>query len=99
MSEELKPCPFCGGEATHSVGKKGDGSDWHYVECIVCGGMAESPAAWNRRADALAQRLARALDLIRSDGGVGMIDLGEINGIDGVLDEAIAAGLLEGSDE
>lgn len=33
---DLKPCPFCGGVAGFSLGKMGDGTDWHYVECIEC---------------------------------------------------------------
>lgn len=35
----LKPCPFCEGEAEFSVGKYGDGRDWHYVECSQCEAM------------------------------------------------------------
>ena len=34
---ELKPCPFCGGDAEHAEGKYGDGKTWHYVECVGCG--------------------------------------------------------------
>jgi Lar family restriction alleviation protein len=67
MTSELKPCPFCGGEADFSLGKKGDGSDWHYVECteLGCGAVGHNPTyadqnlqirkvlidAWNTRAD------------------------------------------------
>jgi Lar family restriction alleviation protein len=39
MSEAIKPCPFCGGEAYFSVGKIVDGRDWHYVECVQCGAI------------------------------------------------------------
>jgi Lar family restriction alleviation protein len=36
---DLKPCPFCGGEAEFSLGKTGDGADWHYLECGECEAM------------------------------------------------------------
>lgn len=55
MSDELKPCPFCGGEAV----KEYD-SDWGIVvRCLECPAiMTESPylgvlnpiEAWNTRA-------------------------------------------------
>jgi len=65
MSEDLKPCPFCGGKAEHSIGKTGDGKPWHYVECVDCGATGPTPncadhnitviecraEAWNTRAD------------------------------------------------
>lgn len=48
MSEELKPCPFCGGEAEY---------EGLYCYCLQCESrMADNPdeasaiAAWNRRA-------------------------------------------------
>ncbi len=53
MTDELKPCPFCGGEALID----GDllGASW--VICRECGASgaqedsdAEAIAAWNRRA-------------------------------------------------
>ena len=52
MSKELKPCPFCGGEA-----KRRDGSSTTpYIRCTRCGcrtGSSRSDerlvAAWNRR--------------------------------------------------
>jgi Lar family restriction alleviation protein len=61
---ELKPCPFCGGEAELSLGKTGDGKDWHYLECSECEAMGPRvqyaehniaikdalAEAWNRRA-------------------------------------------------
>jgi Lar family restriction alleviation protein len=54
---ELKPCPFCGGEAVRTpqfcMGYMGDG-----VKCKRCGIQtaplqtdAEAIAAWNRRAE------------------------------------------------
>jgi Lar family restriction alleviation protein len=59
MSEELKPCPFCGGEAA-SVTYPGDGRGQSYaVNCIACGvnnrgrvgwpTNEEAASAWNRR--------------------------------------------------
>jgi len=48
MGDKLKPCPFCGGEASRSTGKTNDGKDWPYIECEDCGAMAE-PEDWNRR--------------------------------------------------
>ena len=59
---ELKPCPFCGGNAELSLGRF-DGKDTSYVMCVKCGAQGEfffvSPKyasaerairAWNRRA-------------------------------------------------
>jgi Lar family restriction alleviation protein len=53
MSEKLKPCPFCGGEAQER-GHKGVGTA---IQCTVCGANSgirqrsrkESAEAWNRR--------------------------------------------------
>lgn len=56
MSEELKPCPFCGGEASIACGSVMSLSRW--IECEVC--QAEGPleesnesaiGAWNRRVE------------------------------------------------
>ena len=59
--QELKPCPFCGGEAVLSSGKF-DGKETSYVMCKRCSSQGEffivSPKyasdvraidAWNRR--------------------------------------------------
>jgi Zn ribbon nucleic-acid-binding protein len=48
--KELKRCPFCGGEASFSIGRK-DGVDFKYVECIDCASTAESKEDWNKRCD------------------------------------------------
>ncbi len=57
MSEKLKPCPFCGGEASMSIGRNGENEQLMYVECVSCAGMAnmcryraEAVTAWNTRA-------------------------------------------------
>ncbi|HEX4938886.1 MAG TPA: DUF551 domain-containing protein [Candidatus Kapabacteria bacterium] len=41
MSEKLKPCPFCGGEAQHAG---------LLAVCKKCGGAAWDADSWNRRA-------------------------------------------------
>lgn len=58
MSKELKPCPFCGGEA--SVTREGTRRVSMLVQCDDCGCLVESPDevgrtkpehwAWNIRA-------------------------------------------------
>jgi len=67
MTDEFKPCPFCGGRAEHSIGKTSGGKPWHYVECVDCGATAPVPPyadhniavierlakAWNTRAEIL----------------------------------------------
>jgi Lar family restriction alleviation protein len=52
MTEELKPCPFCGGSNVSTYEVKGSYS----TLCVGCGGEgpeedseAEAIAAWNRR--------------------------------------------------
>lgn len=61
MSEELKPCPFCGGEAVLREGTDNDG--WKGFTAITCvdqknpfcpsqwieGSKKEAIEAWNRR--------------------------------------------------
>ena len=53
MTDELKPCPFCGGDDLEVTDMDGD----HYVLCHGCAleapfhdSRAEAVAAWNRRA-------------------------------------------------
>jgi hypothetical protein len=50
MSDELKPCPFCGGTAQHEndTGPNDEGY-WTWIECTSCGGKANDAKTWNRR--------------------------------------------------
>ena len=62
MMDELKPCPFCGGEAEIETFYPSSpmrllGWKYAYVECQVCGcrsgvkiGVDEAIETWNRRA-------------------------------------------------
>lgn len=60
MSDRLAKCPFCDSKnVSRSVGKKGDGTDWPYIECEDCGASAE-PEIWNRRAANAKIRALRA---------------------------------------
>jgi hypothetical protein len=62
MSEELKPCPFCGGP---NVERYMAG-----IECADCGARAPDDLTWNKRAsrDAEVQRLREALELYLAAG-------------------------------
>lgn len=54
MIDPLKPCPFCGGEATQATTREGE----HLVQCKDCashtaidyGDPIDAAAAWNTRA-------------------------------------------------
>ena len=56
MTDKLKPCPFCGGEAYVWLNLETDNYD---VECLECGCdfqqhygcVDEAIEAWNRRVD------------------------------------------------
>lgn len=56
MSEELRPCPFCGGEAKEFTGEDAAPHRWT-VECDACGAHVGSGTRhrartkWNRRAE------------------------------------------------
>lgn len=59
MSEELKPCPFCGGEPnlTHDDYVHDDLRPMPVVECKSCSAWVQA-ADWNRRAALSAQQSA-----------------------------------------
>jgi hypothetical protein len=44
MTEQLKPCPFCGGKA-------GIVTECGVVECVVCNSYSCSVENWNTRAE------------------------------------------------
>lgn len=56
MGEELRPCPFCGGDAKEFTGEDAAPHRWT-VECDSCGAHVGSDtrykarAKWNRRAE------------------------------------------------
>jgi Lar family restriction alleviation protein len=71
MNEQLKPCPFCGGE---SQPESIHGGQAFYVECTEC--EVETPAestfekaitAWNRRPEPaqLTPEMAAAIEVLR----------------------------------
>lgn len=73
MTDELKPCPFCGGviEWADIVDPEGYGK-WHYVHCPKCGvdgppDLGESGAIeqWNTRPGEA--RLQALVDLQQRD--------------------------------
>lgn len=48
----LLPCPFCGSiRVSRSVGEKGDGTPWPYIECEDCAACTET-FVWNQRSAA-----------------------------------------------
>ena len=56
MSEELKPCPFCRGEAMLCVSGSQDDKVWFYIVCGDCGTCSDHVSAkeiavriWNTR--------------------------------------------------
>jgi Lar family restriction alleviation protein len=72
VSQELLPCPFCGGEGeVHSTLPFDEAPTQYWAECLSCGGgflpkggRAEAIAAWNTRHQSTA-RLAEALEQAR----------------------------------
>lgn len=57
-NDRLKPCPFCGGEATFDH----DDNGWNWIECLACGASTNARVSamddckpllleqWNKRA-------------------------------------------------
>ena len=37
MEDNLKPCPFCGGEAGYTNAQLPNGTEVYYIECLECG--------------------------------------------------------------
>ena len=50
MTEELKPCPFCGGKAEYDndTGPLDEGF-WEWYQCQNCGAKQDSITEWNTR--------------------------------------------------
>ena len=75
MSEALRPCPFCGGEAKEHAAFASRSGVGVYVECGVCGAQSrtfwgdgaqdEAVGAWSRRAE-------RTCALVYFDDGEGV---------------------------
>jgi len=76
MSEELKPCPFCG-DTPHLMDDPTDGGKrFWWTECRECGALnayfrtkGEAVAAWNRREpdwQELAREMATAIAKLRA---------------------------------
>jgi Lar family restriction alleviation protein len=58
MSNELKSCPFCGGEGQQYAGEPDEEGERHFVECVQCGVQTGEYAdeesaleAWQMRAE------------------------------------------------
>lgn len=59
MSNELKPCPFCGPVKGNAQVFPGPGNEGFFVHCITCGvstdtfvGQEDAECAWHMRYDA-----------------------------------------------
>ena len=99
MSEELKPCPFCGGEAELT----GFGAPEYWVWCPNCKasadmhtGMENAIAAWNARAERTCRNIAESDEMsdksftcsecgARGPYGEGIYHIGGCKEIDGKL--------------
>lgn len=88
MTEELKACPFCGGDATDISGSRS------WVACKSCGAempifqtKEEGAAAWNTRAPVKVS-VDRLSNIIRSEDGNHSLGAGQ-------LAEAIARRIRE----
>lgn len=49
MTDELKPCPFCGGKAAMHTMYMGDGHRYRAIECVECG--ATTPGNYSEAGD------------------------------------------------
>lgn len=66
MAEELKPCPFCGGEARDYQIPQRNGEPLYFVECIECWAASccyqtreDALMMWNNRDDLLVRLRSR----------------------------------------
>ena len=66
MSDELKPCPFCGGDPSASTERVGNSTWLTFVRCGPCA-FDMQMSKWNRRPieDALRAELEEAREAIR----------------------------------
>ena len=78
---ELKPCPFCGGEARTS-GERFENTILSWVFCSSCGAAggyrhteAEAITAWNTRAERTCHDVKPSLPFFKCD-SCGMEDMG-----------------------
>lgn len=46
-AEKLKPCPFCGGEASMHHDWSSESGDWYVVDCLNDGCMRDERSAWS----------------------------------------------------
>ena len=100
MSDKLKPCPFCGGEAVYSNDYGNPEVVSHAVMCLDpdCGATITGPykdvviAAWNRRApmEKAREALADLIELARAAMKDANRDGGEYD-VRGELEEAQSA--------
>ena len=61
MSDELKPCPFCGNQSIEMADRETNSGVWfRYPVCYFCGVSCEYAKRWNTRPleDALRAELA-----------------------------------------
>lgn len=71
-SDRLKPCPFCGGEATFDH----DDNGWNWIECTRCGASTNARVSamddckpllleqWNKRVPPTPQQVSDYLAMV-----------------------------------
>ena len=78
---DLKPCPFCGGDARHQQSGPRSNKWWECVcdKCDFCGPAGytepEAIAAWNTRSDLIPQW--QPIETAPKDGGNHILGLGD----------------------
>ena len=76
MTDELKPCPFCGHKEIDPRGWAS--ADKHGPACDWCGATAETTVAWNLRDTTAEARLAAVVErlkIFREDNAASEINL------------------------